>query len=146
MRPFLFLALLLIATSANGQGKLREVDLKVNGIGSGSSYAAVLAKFGKPTKQKVERTEKALSCMDSDETYRTLYYPGLEVEMLEVGGNQKPTVVALTITSTKRNASGIRIGSTPLQVERRFGTPISVEPSRESFGTQICAHEKCTTR
>jgi hypothetical protein len=129
MKRFLFPALMLcvIAIPAHGQRKFREVDLRVNGISSGSSYTAVLAAFGKPSKQTVERTEKALSCMDSDETYRTLYYPGLVVEVLELGGNRKPTVVAFTVTSTKWRASGIRIGSPPIQLERRFGKPNSID-------------------
>jgi hypothetical protein len=125
--------LCVIALSAHGQRKFREVDLRVNGIRSGSSYTSVLAAFGKPSKQTVERTEKALSCMDSDETYRTLYFPGLVVEVLEVDRNRKPTVVAFTISSRRWSASGVRIGSTPSQVVRRFGKANSVD--REEKGT-----------
>src|SRR5215203_7513452 len=68
MRQFLFVLFILSATSvaASGQKKYREVDLRVNGIGSGSSYAAVLARFGRPTKQTIERTEREFSCMDAD--------------------------------------------------------------------------------
>ncbi len=123
MVRFLFLALFLcvIFTSVHGQKKLQEVDLKINGIGSGSSYNAVLAKFGKPTKQKIERTEKELSCVDADETYRRLEYPGLEVELLELRGSRESKVVAFNITSTKWSASGVRIGRTPGQVAKLFG-------------------------
>ncbi len=117
----------LIVSPALGQQTLREVDLRIHGIGNGSSYAAVLAKFGKPTNQKIERTEKELSCMDADEIYRTLYYSGLEVEVLALDGNRKPKVVAFTITSTKWSASGVRIGSTPSQLVRRFGKPESID-------------------
>jgi aspartate/methionine/tyrosine aminotransferase len=71
--------------------------------------------------------------MDSDETYRTLYFPGLVVEVLEVDRNRKPTVVAFTISSRRWSASGVRIGSTPSQVVRRFGKANSVD--REEKGT-----------
>ena len=50
MRSLFFpvLSILLVTVSGFSQAKLREVDLRINGIGSGSSYGVVVAKFGKP--------------------------------------------------------------------------------------------------
>jgi hypothetical protein len=127
MKGVIFLILVMLITSARAQTKLQEADLKINGIGSGSSYSAVLAKFGKPTKQEIEKTEAMYACTGSAEVYRTLYYPGLKIELLKNDSLRKPTVVSMTVSSPKWTASGLRIGATPAQVARRFGKPVWID-------------------
>ncbi|HUR99694.1 MAG TPA: hypothetical protein VMZ26_16630 [Pyrinomonadaceae bacterium] len=124
---FLIFVSSIVTASTYGQKKLQEVDLKVNGIGSGSSYSAVLAKFGKPTRQTTEETGAALSCMASDEVSRALYYPGLKIELLKTTEMRKFAVVAMTVSSARWSASGVRAGSTLTQVMKRFGKPISID-------------------
>ena len=65
--------------------------------------------------------------MDADEKYTKLEYPGLAVEVLELRGERKARVVALTVASSKWSASGIRLHSTPAQLVRRFGRPNSID-------------------
>ncbi|HKP69567.1 MAG TPA: hypothetical protein VJV05_09805, partial [Pyrinomonadaceae bacterium] len=55
--------------------------------------------------------------------YLTLNYPGLEAVLIGDGSAQGFEIVAMTITSKKWNASGVRIGDSQANVEKRFGKP-----------------------
>ena len=125
---FLLILGLLSATLADAQTELREVDLRINGIGSGSSYSLVLSKLGKPIKRsyKKESTFEG-DCMGRDYTVLMLRYPGLEVVLLGDGSGKDLKVVEMRMTSGGRTASGIQLGSTPGQIKKRFGEPNSTE-------------------
>lgn len=86
MKKPLFLVLLIFLTlSAFGQKKLTEIDLRVNGIGSGTSYLTVVRKLGKPIRRKTEKVKASLACSNSAETHLTLFYYGLEITLLGDG-------------------------------------------------------------
>lgn len=126
---FLVLALLLalVGASAQAQTKLREVDLRINGVGSGSSYQVVLAKLGKPTKRNYQKESAESSCLASDATILILQYPGIKVVLLGDGSGRNLKVVEMRMTGGKWSPSGIALGATAAQVTRRFGEPVSTE-------------------
>jgi hypothetical protein len=125
-RLFFVIALLpFIAMPVIGQKKLTEVDLRVNSIGSGSSYSSTIAKFGPAISRKVEKTKAEDSCTATDDTYMTLRYSGMTVGLLGDGNGRNLTVVEIVVTSKRWQASGIRVGATPKEVIRRFGEPVS---------------------
>ena len=124
----LALLLVLLATAtAFAQAGLREVDLTIDGIGSGSPYADLLRKFGIPSKQKIEKGEAGHSCTGEAHTMLTVEYTGLQVVLLGDGNAQGFEIVEMDITSKKWNVSGVRIGDSPASVDKRFGKPNSVE-------------------
>jgi len=123
MKCFLFFIVLLplIAIPALGQKKLTEVDLRINNIGTGSSYASTIAKFGRP----ISREAEEFSCTGPNDTYLTLRYSGMTVGLLDDGHEQNRKVVEIVVTSKRWQASGIRVGATTKEIIRRFGEPVS---------------------
>ena len=107
------------------QAKLREVDLRISGVGSGTSYSTVLSKLGRPFSKKSERTSRELSCTASDITNLRLQYPGLEIGLIGDGHGRNLRVVEIVVTSNRWQASGIRTGFATREVIRRFGEPNS---------------------
>ena len=127
MKLFLFFALFVTsALSAFGQ-KYREVDLRVNGVGSGTSYATVVRKFGKPLRSKKERFTADNACSGEAETHLTLFYSGLEITFLGDGKGRDLEVYSLELMSKKWLASGVSIGATANDVLKKFGEPNSKE-------------------
>ena len=125
------LFVLLASSSAISQTKLREVDLTIDGIGSGSPFADALVKFGIASKKNIRKEEAADSCMGRAATFLTLDYPGLQVILLGDEFAQGFEIVEMTITSKRWNASGARIGDSLDSVEKRFGKPNSIEKEGE---------------
>lgn len=126
MRLFLSpVFLFLFSNCVTAQKELREVDLRVNGVGSGTTYSKVFQKFGKPTRRKIEKTTASLVCSGSAETYLTLFYSGLEISLLGNGAGKGLKVVSIEVRSRKWSASGVSIGQSPKAVFARFGKPNS---------------------
>lgn len=127
MKILPLLAFLLLAfTPSLAQGRLREADLKVRGVGSGSSYNSVLANFGRPSSKKIEQySADNSSCIPEAHTLVKLHYPGLTVELLGDGVGRKLRVVEIDVTSHRWSASSVRVGARADQVVRRFGKPNS---------------------
>lgn len=133
MKPFLFFVLLVFFTlPALGQ-KYREVDLRVNGIGSGTSYSTVVKKLGKPLRSKKERIAANSACSSVAETHLTLFYSGLEITLLGNGRERNLEVYSIEVTSKKWSASGVGIGASAKDVLTKFGEPNSKE--EKSGGT-----------
>ena len=130
MNRFLLSVLLIIlsGTYVRAQDTPREVDLRISGVGSGSSYSLVLSSLGKPMRQttKVHRTFEG-DCLGADSTILILDYPGLKVVLLGDGSGKNRRVVEMRMTSGTRSASGIQLGATTEQVRKRFGEPNSIE-------------------
>ncbi len=58
MKHLLFFVLLVFLTlPVFGQKKLSEIDLRVKGIGSGTSYSTVVRKLGKPLRSKTTKSK-----------------------------------------------------------------------------------------
>jgi len=119
---FIFLVVLTIPVI--GQ-TYREVDLRVNGIGEGSSYSAVIRKLGRPLRSTKQRASEG--CSGSAETYLKLFYPGLELELIGDGRGRNFFVHFIEVVSKRWSASGVSIGASAKDVVTRFGEPISKE-------------------
>lgn len=120
MKFFLFFFLVsLFPVSA--QKTLREVDLRVNGIGSGTSYATVVRKLGKPLRSKKERFAAENACSGLPETHLTLFYSGLEITLLGDGRGRNLDVYSVEVTSKQWVASGVSIGANVEDVLTKFG-------------------------
>lgn len=117
-----FLVFLILPIA--GQKRLREVDLRISGVGSGSSYSTVVRKIGKPVSTKTEKYDSSESCSGVSETL-TLKYAGLELSLLREGLGKKLRVYAIDVTSRKWLASGLRVGANTANVRKRFGQPNS---------------------
>lgn len=116
-----------LALSTFEQEKLREVDLRVNGIGSGSSYSAVVRKLGEPLRSETQKLKAYEACSNSAETHLTLFYSGLEIKLLGDGAGRNLEVYSIEVTGTKWTASGVSIGTSEKNVPAKFGKPISKE-------------------
>jgi len=128
MKLFLFFVVLVFSTlPAFGQTKWREVDLRVNGVGSGTSYSTVVRKLGKPLRSKKERLAADSACSGEAETHLTLFYSGLEITLLGDGKGRDLEVYSMEVTSKKWLASGIGISATANDVLTKFGEPNSKE-------------------
>ena len=126
MKLFLFFVLLVFLTlPVFGQKKLTEIDLRVNGIGSGTSYSTVIRKLGKPTRRKTEKIKASSACSNSAETHLTLFYSGLKITLLGDGRGRNLDVYSIEVTLPKWKASGISIGANINDVETKFGEPNS---------------------
>jgi len=105
--------ILLLTVSSFAQTSLLEGP-KVNGLGLGTTYKQVIAKFGKPTADKINKMNECIG----DRT-RKLTYPGMTVELDEQSGTFH--VYAFEITSPIYDVSGAKIGDTTASVQKRFG-------------------------
>src|SRR6266478_7144383 len=117
MKPLLILALVVtLSLPTCGQKKLREIDLRVGGVGSGTPDSVVAKTFGRPLKIKRENTIAYLSCSGEAETYLTRFYPGLEIELIGFGKARQLHVSSIEVTSPKWIASGVRVGASMTDV------------------------------
>jgi hypothetical protein len=105
--------ILLFTISSFAQVSLLEGP-KVNGLGLGTPYKQVIAKFGKPTADKINKMDECIG----DRT-RKLTYPGMTVELDEQSGTFH--VYAFEITSPVYDVSGVKIGDTTASIQKRFG-------------------------
>ena len=87
----------------------------VDGIKLGATYKAVIAKFGKPVREKTNKMDECIG----DRT-RTVNYPGLKFDLVETSGTF--TVYGFEVTSPKYSVSGVKIGDAPSVIQKRFGT------------------------
>jgi hypothetical protein len=114
------LAIILLCVPAFAQANLNG-GVKVNGLGLGAAYRAVVAKFGKPAS---ETTRKGDECVGG--RTRTMKYPGLSFDLTDSDGKNF-TVAWIEVTSPKWDVSGVKIGDTQAAVKNRFGTRSSEE-------------------
>ena len=103
----LFLSLVFVA-------KAQTIDLRVNGIGIGDKYPAIVKALGRPA-SSVRRGE--VPCGDAMQTLR---YNGLLLR-LEVGGPNPLGLYKVQITSPDWNVSGIRLGASKAEIISTFG-------------------------
>jgi|GEM_PF-5993063 len=124
MKKLLLLVFVLnvVATSAMAQGQkvLTEVDLTVNGVRSGTSYARVIRALGKPLRQTDSR--ELDECANGYE--RVLRYPGLTVTLMSDERRRNHTVIALEVTSPRWTiAPGVKIGASMKVIRSKYGRP-----------------------
>jgi hypothetical protein len=129
-----FILLLFLVLPVLGQQKLREIDLQVEGISSGTPYTTVLRNLGKPLRRKAKRTTASLSCSGSAETDLTLFYSGLQIYLHGYGRGRNLEVYSIEVVSPKWTASGISIGASVEEVQNKFGEP---NPTEEDSGETV---------
>ena len=106
---------LLLSAAAIAQASIRQ-GLQVNGVALGATYTAAVKKLGKPARDVTNR--QIDQCIGS--RIRTLYYPGLKLELVE-GEKKIFTVFSFDVTSGTWNVSGINLGDASSVVEKQFG-------------------------
>ncbi len=111
----LFLILSTVFALSLAVAAQETIALDVNGVEVETTKAEVIQKLGKPaSSKKVEGNE----CQGS---LRKLLYPGLILELEDGNLNEKIVVATATITSPKWSFSGIRIGASVSEVQKKFG-------------------------
>lgn len=97
----------------------KEIDLRINGVGIGTSESITVKKLGKP-----RQTKKGEFDGCGDGFRRTLLYSGLEVELLSNDKGQDFSVISVDVTSPEwLVASKLRVGLDVKDVEAEFGLP-----------------------
>lgn len=123
-KQLLFIVLLsvvLFSMSALGG----EVDLKMNGVGLGTKYDAVIKNLGKPLKSKKTRYNNVDEiCGGIPYSELILTYPGVIVELWGDKDLRKFDIISVKLTSeSKWDVSGIKIGTTRKETVARLGKP-----------------------
>jgi hypothetical protein len=123
MRQALLITLLcLITVPVLGQAEACEVNLKINGVAVGSSYATVIRRLGTPLHQKKEKVSASISCSGEAETHITIKYSGLEIVCIRYATERVATVTSIELTSPKWQIHPeVKIGLTRQQLESRLG-------------------------
>lgn len=115
------LAVILFSTTALADG----VNLKINGVGLGTSYATVIKNFGKPQKIKKVRDPGGSGDCGGDNdpsTELTLTYPALVIILSGQNSLGTQTVERIKMSSaSKQMVSGIKMGATQKQVIAKLG-------------------------
>jgi hypothetical protein len=114
MKLFIPIIIFVFALPAAAQVSLRNGPA-VNGVSLGATYKAMIAKFGKPLREKTNKMDECIG----DRT-RTVNYPGLSFDLAESEGTF--TVYGFEVTSPKYDVSGVKVGSAAASVQKRFGT------------------------
>src|SRR5689334_11316825 len=86
------LAILVLCVPVFAQTSLSG-GLKVNGLGLGATYKSVVAKFGKPTTEKIQKGDECVP-----DRRKILTYPGLSFELIEDQQKKNFTVITFEVT------------------------------------------------
>lgn len=114
---FSFMLIGLFAFTASAQ-KFAQADLIVKSVGSGTPYATVIKKLGKP--QRESELGELDGCTDG--RGKTLYYDGFEIDMMGDADGKKQTVLDMKITSSKwLTDKGVKIGDNYKTVMAKYG-------------------------
>lgn len=137
MKLFALLVLsFCFALSVHGQKKWPEVNLRVNGIGSGTSYSTVIKRIGKPERT----TDNGIDECGDGGTLKSLHYSGLKIDVLSDAKGRNFTVIAIEVTSPEwKIGKSIRIGTTRKSVLAMFGKPlkdVDPDPNRIDYVTK----------
>ena len=123
---FLLIVCFMLSVSAQ-----KEVDARINGIGSETSISAVKKKIGKPLRVIEDGLDECAGGFS-----KTLYYEGFEIQFLSDEKRRNYTVSSMTLTSPKWSiAPGVRIGTDKKDVRAKYGQPnnVSVNESGEEL-------------
>ena len=133
MKILLPLVVLLFALTAHAQQRPASTLVKINGVGLGASYAEVIKKIGKPSK---DVTGEGDECVGGK--LRTLTYPGLVFEFHQENDNPKKFYVGnFEVTSARWDVSGVKVGTASSVIKRKFGSPAINDGDRPGEKTWI---------
>lgn len=116
MKKLLFLALFLAFPLQAAAG---EIDLRVGGIGLGSTEAQVVRRLGAP--RAIEQGEENACGGGWEKTYR---YDGLAIVLLSDEDGANYDVIGVEVTSAAWPVSGLKIGAHRGAVRARFGASL----------------------
>ena len=115
------------------QNRVAEVELRVQGIGLGSSYALVLRQFGRPLANKREKIVDEHEVCGPSYTSLHLSYEGTVIELRGDLRGRNFKVVSMEVTSPELLiAPGIKIGMNEKEVRSKLGVPFQ-ERSESGF-------------
>lgn len=98
----------------------REIDLRIDGVGQGTTLKGVIGVLGQPLKSiKLPRND----CADAREL--KLEYEGLTLYLLDDESGNGYRVYSFEVISPNWNVSGIRIGDRFERFEQTFGRSVS---------------------
>ena len=101
-----------------------EVNLRLKGIGLGSSYASVLRRWGRPLSSKREKVVDEYEVCGPPYTSLRLSYEGASIELMGDLRWRNFKVVSMEITSGKfLIAPGIKVGMTEKEIRSKLGVP-----------------------
>ena len=106
------------------QNRVAEVDLRVQGIGLGSSYSLVLRQFGRSLSSKREKIVDEYEVCGPPYTSLHLRYKGVAIELRGDLRWRNFKVVSMEVTSSQfLIAPGIKIGMTEKEIRSKLGNP-----------------------
>ncbi|MBS1793901.1 MAG: hypothetical protein JSS81_08600 [Acidobacteria bacterium] len=127
MKLIRFCALFVCLSFLTSAAVAGPLDLRVRGVGVGTSYKTLLKKLGRPA---ARRTGGTFPC-DEEGVMMTLEYDGLTVKLIR-GSKRRYFVAAMTVTGAGRTVSGARIGMRTAAVRKLFGREQSSDRTKES--------------
>ena len=92
-----------------------NIDLQINGVEIETTEAEVIQKLGKPSSRKKVTGDE---CQGS---LLRLLYPGLILTLEDGNSDEKVVVATAAVTSPKWFFSGIYIGASISEVQKKFG-------------------------
>ena len=105
---------------AQDQERLTEVDLRVKGVGLGSSYAQMLRQLGRPISSRREKIDDE-TC-GPKHTLLTVKYKGVVIELVGDPRGRDFKVVSFEITSPQLLMTpGIKLGMSELDARSKIG-------------------------
>ncbi len=106
-----FFSILFVAFALSLTASAQEnIALQINGVEIETTEAEVIQKLGKPS------SRKKVTGHECQGSLLRLRYPGLIMELEDSG-----VVAAATVTSSKWSFSGIHIGASVSEVQKKFG-------------------------
>jgi hypothetical protein len=118
----ILLVLLLALFAAQTFAQAKEIDLRVNNVGLGTSQSTVLRRLGKPLQS---RKTEFNDCGDGFE--KNFSYSGLKTTVLSDNKGKNFTAVSFEVSSPKWSVSGIKIGADRKSVRAKFGEPLEIK-------------------
>ena len=97
----------------------KEIDLRVGGVGLGSTEAQVLRRLGAP--RAIEKGEENACGGGWEKTFR---YDGLSLVLLSDENGADYDVIGVEVTSAAWTVSGLKIGAHRAAVRARFGASL----------------------
>ena len=120
---------------AEGPQHLDEVNLRVQGVGLGSSYSLVRRQLGTPLSSKREKIVDKFEVCGPSYTSLRLGYRGVVVKLMSDLRSRNFKVISMEVTSPRLLiAPGIKIGMTEKEVRSKLGVPFQ---ERNDSGVHI---------
>lgn len=122
VHAFISVFLCLLCWHTQDPNPATEVDLRVKGVGLGSSYARVVSRLGRPISSKREKILDE-TCGPAHTLLR-LRYKGAVVELMGDLQGRNFEVVTIEVTSAQMLVTpGVKVGLTEQTTRSKLGAP-----------------------